>query len=424
MSKRFAVVTLIALLVWGAAVPLLSTLVGRLSYEKPYEEADVPLLLPDDGILTALPDAARDTVQSSTTVPFRPPVLSNADNNTNAAFNTMMSDSGGVRYIWDKAKVTIDGSGLGGGRNLEVLQETVAHINSLKYPNIPLLEIGYMPGDISLHSLEQTIWSSVLGTFEAKPKVDGLTRNVWDDDGSLVKSTIVVDSSSDQWQRNRTIVHELLHSLGLGHHRCPSGILEQSAVYSPLWKLNVFDELLLRMQYASARDLAILSANPEPCLKVLWETLNDSDRGSTLWCQVEQDPRKCVPVSPDSEPSGETSPVAWISDGALLYYDPQLYTGYTYESAKILCKNTPVGSSRECSIAEDNTFGDVILWLRDNTLYDYNIERYLRFRYNGSKLLCYIPSVEVRSECQYTEGNSIDRVDAWTDGERVYGSSR
>lgn len=416
MSKRFAVVTLLALFVWGTA----TTLSGGFIYDEPGD----PLLLPAGTVLTAPPDTTLDTTQSSTTIPFRPPVFDNADNNTNAAFNTMMSDSGGVRYVWAKAKVTIDGSGLGGGRNLEVLQETAAYINSLKYPNVPLLEIVDMPGDVSLHSLEQTEWSSVLGTFEVKPKVDGLTRNVWEDDGSLVKATIVVDSGSDQWQRNRTIVHELLHSLGLGHHRCPSGILEQSAVYSPLWKLNVFDELLLRMQYASAQDLGVLSANPEPCLQVLWETLNDSDRGSTLWCQVEQDPRKCVPASPDSEPSKETTPVAWISGGALLYYDPQLYTGYTYESAQILCKNTSVGSSQECSVSEDNTFGDVTLWLRDDTIYDYNIERYLRFSYNGSKLLCYIPSNGVRSECQYTEGNSIDRVDAWTDGERVYDSSR
>lgn len=390
-----------------------------------YDDQTSPTPFPDSSS-TSYPRTSSpvSTTYTTTTVPFKTPVFENADNNSNTAFNTMMSASDGLRYVWRKTKVTIDGSGLNGGRNLEILKETIDSINALKYPNVPYLEVTDVPGDVVLHSLKQTEWSSVLGSFAGKSGADGLTRTLWEDDGSLVKATIVVDSSSNQWQRNRTIVHELLHSLGLGHHRCPSGMLEESATYSPNWKLNSFDEILLRMHYASPEDLVVLSDTPVPCESVAWETINDSDSGLTLWCAVEEDPRGCIQSSAVNAPSKEAPSIAWIVKGALLRYNPELYTAYSYESGKILCKNTLVGQSYECSIAVDDTFDSVSLWMRDGAIYDYNIELYLRFEYNGSKLLCYIPSGGQRSECQYTEGNSIETVDAWTDGLRVYGSSR
>ena len=393
---------------------------------KSYDDQSSPLPFSGSSstLYTDTPNSVPTTVYATTTVPFRAPVFANSDNNSNTAFNTMMSDSNGLRYVWRGVKVTVNGVGLNGGRNLEILKEAIESINALKYPNVPYLEVTDGPSDVILHSLEQTEWSSILGSFAGKSGIDGLTRTLWEDDGSLVKATIVVDSSSSQWQRNRTIVHELLHSLGLGHHRCPSGILEESATYSPTWKLNSFDAILLRMQYASAKDLAVLSNNPEPCASVAWETINDSDKDRTLWCAVVGDPRGCVQASAANVPSNEASSVAWIVKGALLYYDPELYTAYSYESGKILCKNTLAGQSYECSVAVDDTFDSVSLWMRDGIVYDYNLELYLRFQYNGSKLLCYIPSGDQRSECQYTEGNSIDAVDAWTDGARVYESSR
>ena len=385
----------------------------------PYADTTIPATIP-----AAAPTTRPTTVYTTTTVPYVAPVFANADNNSNTAFNTMMSGSGGLRHVWREEKVTINGTGLNGGRNMEILEETIEHINALKYPNVPYLELTSGTGDIVIHALNKAEWSSVLGNFVDKSVVDGLTRTIWEDDGSLIKSTIVVDSSSSQWQRNRTLVHEVLHSLGLGHHRCPSGMLEESATYSPTWKMQDFDDILLRMHYASAEDLAVLSSTPVPCARVEWETVNDSDTNRTLWCAVGADPRGCLPASAVDVPSTKSSPIAWIVKGALLKYNPELYTAYSYDSKKILCKNTSTSQSYECSVAAGDTFGSVSLWLRDGTIYDYNVDLYLRFEYNGSKLLCYIPSGDQRSECQYTESNSIDAVDAWTDGVRVYGSSR
>lgn len=202
---------------------------------KSYDDQSSPLPFSGSSstLYTDTPNSVPTTVYATTTVPFRAPVFANSDNNSNTAFNTMMSDSNGLRYVWRGVKVTVNGVGLNGGRNLEILKEAIESINALKYPNVPYLEVTDGPSDVILHSLEQTEWSSILGSFAGKSGIDGLTRTLWEDDGSLVKATIVVDSSSSQWQRNRTIVHELLHSLGLGHHRCPSGILEESATYSP-----------------------------------------------------------------------------------------------------------------------------------------------------------------------------------------------
>lgn len=378
----------------------------------------------DDVLYEESPQASPDVTSVTTTVPFLAPVFDNADNNSNAAFNTMMAESGGERYVWRKSEVTVDGSGLGGGRNLEILQEAVGRINSLGYPNVPRLVLVNGSSDVTLHSLEKKRWPEVLGNFTDKPEIDGLTRTLWDDGGALIRATIVVDATSSQWQRNRTIVHELLHSLGLGHHRCPSGILEESATYSPNWTLNSFDLLLIRMQYASPQDLTDLSKNPQPCAEVTWQTITDPERDLDLWCATSGDIRGCIPASATTEPSSEVPPVAWLRGRALVYYDPRLYTRYTYEDADILCKNTPVGESYECSVSVNDAFGEVSLWLRDEVVYDYNPETYIRFRYNGAKILCFKPSGGVRSGCQYTEGNSIDRVDVWTDGEKIYANSQ
>lgn len=377
------------------------------------------------------PISPETTYPQSTTSTLRPPAELSAqtDNDSNVAFTNMRKESDNTLRIWNTDSITVSVQGLQGGRNLKVLTDLIEVINGLGVYNIPVIIISEQASKVHMYAASKSEWRTILGPGELKEEADGITRTVWEDDGTLVSAKVAVDSESYQWQRNRTIVHEFLHALGLGHHQCASGILDDSSTYSPNWSLTKFDIRLIQMQYANSTELAELAKNPEPCLTVAWQTLNDTANQKVLWCALGKESNSlvlasqpCQYASGDVEPTVDAESVAWVYSGSLYYYNPELYTRRTYGDKEILCATKTENSYMECSVAVANKFTEVTLWLMNEVLYTYNPEMYTRFDYDGSSILCYKVNTSERQGCQYTDKSYIDVIDVWTDGAHIYKS--
>lgn len=383
----------------------------------------------DTTVITPL--SPETTYPQSTTSTIIPAVELSAqtDNDSNVAFNTMLIESDNTLHRWNTDSITVNAQGLQAGQNLKVLADLIDVINGLGVYNIPVIVLSEQESKVHMYSAPKAEWRAILGPGELTEEADGITRTIWEDDGTLMSAKVAVNSESYQWQRNRTIVHEFLHALGLGHHQCSSGILDDSSTYSPNWSLTKFDTRLIRMQYANSAELTELAKDPEPCLAVAWQTLNDTANQKVLWCALDEEdnsPRAssqpCQYASGDVEPTVGAKPVAWVYSGSLYYYNPELYTRRTYKNKEILCAIKTENSYMECSVAVDNKFSEVTLWLMDEVLYTYNPELYTRFDYEGSSILCYKVNTNERQGCQYTDKSFIDVIDAWTDGVRIYES--
>ena len=369
--------------------------------------------------------------QSTTTSTLSPPVelSTQTDNDSNVAFNNMRKEADNILHRWNTDSVTVNVQGLQEGQNLKVITDLVEVINGLGVYNIPVIMLSEQTSKVHMYSAPKSEWRAILGPGELKEEADGITRTIWEDDGTLVSAKVAVNSESHQWQRNRTIVHEFLHALGLGHHQCASGILDDSSTYSPNWSLTKFDIRLIRMQYANSAELAELAKDPEPCVSVAWQTLNDTANQKVLWCALSAEDNSpvaasqpCQYASGDVEPTVDAKPVAWVYSGSLYYYNPELYTRRTYKNKEILCETKTENSYLECSVAVDNKFSEVTLWLMNEVLYTYNPELYTRFDYEGSSILCYKVNTSERQGCQYTDKSYINAIDVWTDGVRIYES--
>lgn len=377
------------------------------------------------------PISPETTYPQSTTSTTSPPVELSAqtDNDSNVAFNNMRKEANNILRRWNTDSVTVNVQGLQEGQDLKVLTDLIEVINGLGVYNIPVIVISEQTSKVHMYSAPKSEWRAITGSGELHGEVDGITRTIWEDDGTLVSAKVAVNSESYQWQRNRTIVHEFLHALGLGHHQCASGILDDSSTYSPNWSLTNYDIRLIRMQYANSTELAELTRDPEPCLPVAWQTLSDTANQKVLWCALDTESNSpvlasqpCQYASGDVEPTVDAKPVAWVYSGSLYYYNPELYTRRTYGDKEILCATKTEKSYRECSVAVANKFTEVTLWLMNEVLYTYNPELYTRFDYEGSSILCYKVNTSERQGCQYTDKPYIDVIDVWTDGAHIYKS--
>ncbi len=209
----------------------------------------------------------------------------------------------------------------------------------------------------------------------------GVTEARWTAGGELTGATVAIDSTIDQSLRNQTIVHELVHAVGVGHVTCPTSIIYGGTDGIPTWTLGALDDALLRTWYdadlpagQSAGDLerVVQATSGGPVCEPAPFVVVQSDLG-VLWCETGSGVRACVVVDGLGEPP--SSPIT----------EPDR-------------------------------------WVQDRTLYDYDPSRYEAVQIDGRRALCELTGGE-RRPCQFTDGpGPLTGADVWTDGTYVYPS--
>jgi hypothetical protein len=325
------------------------------------------------------PTAVQDT-PPVTTQPTPPTPTVAVGDQVAAHFLETVTGSGLRR--WDTDRVTFAWSGTPSDADRRVLVATFAALDAVD--GLPELVGDGEPADVPIHVVPPAEWPDALGDlFGAVHYVhaSGLagTRFVG---GRLTAAAVVVDATSDQTLRSRTLVHELFHALGVGYHSCPTGVGYGGPDATPGWAVPEIDLAILRLTYdrrlpagADADELrarlAVQAGTGPGCDPAVFETVVGPS-GGLLWCRTTDEP------------------------------------------------------VRPCQAAVDNPFGGpvpdapVVAWLSGDTISDFDPSRYRAFSFEGRRVLCELPAVTARARCQETDGSSVDRVDWWTAGEFLY----
>jgi hypothetical protein len=293
-----------------------------------------------------------------------------------SAFMEAVADNGVRR--WESTDVRVAWEGPQSSTDRRTLDDTISWLATID--GVPRLTVVSGEAEIVVHRAKRAEWPTLLGETEPHDSADGVTVTKWGPSGALKNATIVLDDTSAQHQRNRTIIHEIIHALGLGHHSCAGGLVYGGGDYSPVWEPTTFDTALVATLYNSAlkpgekpQDVAsklIGSMEGPACPAVLWQsvTVRDGVDGD-LWCQVGADPRLC---------------------------------------------QRALGSHGPAIDAE------VVAWLQQGTAYDHDPERFITFRLDGERVLCEKPAGAARTPCEQTNDNTIEVPTMWTDGVELY----
>jgi hypothetical protein len=217
---------------------------------------------------------------------------------------------------------------------------------------------------------------------------------------------------SSQLQRNRTITHELLHALGLGHHRCPTASLSEGIDSAPEWRYNGFDVVLLELWYA-ADPGAVSATEVLPCPDREWEAVNFENQ--ILWCGTDD---RCYPV--DERTGVTTDGEVFYRQGDLLArYDPARFVEVRFEEDLLLCQRVTTGFAG-CVPSPAVEVVDPVFWYDGEKVFDADPQRFVVFTDEGRRLLCEIPPPGRRGACQFTDGRELAGVDVYTDGSRIF----
>ena len=355
------------------------------------------------------PEIATSSTAAPTTTVTRPPGA--VGPGTAEAFLELRQEEDGEIVRWYEAGLTV---GIAGNPTEIDISTLTSYISSVAridgVPRLELVETG--DPDIVVHFLPKERWREVIGEAIVGADVDGQARYL-QVDGGITEVTVVVNSSSSQLQRNRTIVHEMLHAYGMGHHSCPGGLLFDGSEYEPEWRLSEYDRVLLEAWYAEHPGEPQVGVDL-PCPGIVWDTI--LFEGATLWCRIDSGECFDVDVRTGVETSG--GPVGWYADGTITTHDPDLYIAFSSENGRVLCvlgeqayRPCEVGALREVTRPDR--------WYDGRSLYDYNPETYLVRIFEGRRLLCEKPSGN-RAPCQFTDGQTLTGIDLYTDGEFVY----
>ena len=287
---------------------------------------------------------------------------------------------------WNGNNIHISWFGAPTESDRRVLADTAAWVAAIPgAPGMTVSEDGDTTADITIHAVTTNEWPALLGAGSTFDSVDaaGVTTAEWAEDGVMQHATIVLDVAADQVQRNRTISHELMHALGIGHHSCAGALVYGKADYDPRWTGGRFDAAIVELTYDKrlhtglhdTQAATIIQPGGEeiPCPEVTYESVR-STSGDLLWCKATGDIRDCQKAA-DSTAGGPT-------DGA-----------------------------------------EVVSWVKNGQLFDYDPSKYVTFSYDGKRILCELPDGGKRTPCEATEtGHTVERVDWWTDGKLLHSS--
>ncbi|MCD9623094.1 hypothetical protein [Rhabdothermincola salaria] len=324
---------------------------------------------------TAVAPTSQVTTASTTTTTTGPRAPLEASAAVADAVTEAAEANGLVRWPSGRLTVTVRGSIT--PRDSEILSAAAAELGAAADL---VLEVGSHPDpDIDVLFAPRPEWPADLQ--EITDHVLGVTRSTWTGDGLLTEVRVAIDSSIGQAARNETIVHELVHALGIGHVACPTSIVHGGGEGAPGWSLSPLDRDLVRTWYAPElspgddaaavrADLVVVTGGPE-CEAPGLEAAETPE--GTLWCELtEGASRPCVVVDGlGAEPAVPFGAAAewWVMDGIVFDHDPDRYEAFVFEGRRLLCERT----------------------------------------------------LEGRWPCQFTEGpGPLTGVDAWTDGDLVY----
>jgi hypothetical protein len=287
------------------------------------------------------------------------------------AMEEAAANDGLVRWVRDTVTVAVSGQPT--PRDLEVLDATIDELRATTA--LDLRRSVDADPSITVLFAPRAQWPT---EPEEAGHVLGVTHATWEGDGHLRHADVAVDSTIGQAARNQTIVHEMVHALGLGHVTCVSSVIYGGPDGAPTWDLSPLDQSLVTTWYdpalptgAPAAEVgALLDVQPGgPACEPQAVEAAETDDG-TIWCEVTTGSQPCVLV-----------------DG--LGPEPTV----------------PLDADR---------------WAVDGVVYDHDPERYGAFSFEGRRLLCELAGRE-RRPCQFTDGpGPLTGVDAWTDGELVY----
>ena len=330
---------------------------------------------------------------------------------TAEAFVELRADEDGEIVRWYETRLTVGVSGNPTNTDIATLTAYVSSVAGVEgVPRLELVEGG--DPDIVVHFLPKERWREVIGEAKVGADVDGQAR-YFQVDGGITEVTVVVNSASSQLQRNRTIVHEMLHAYGMGHHSCAGGLLFDGSEYEPEWRLAEYDRVLLEAWYAEHPGQPQVRVDL-PCPGIVWDTV--LFEGSTLWCHI--DSGECFAVDERAGVKTTGGPVGWYADGTITTHDPDRYVAFSSENGRVLCVLSEQ-AYRPCELGALREVTRPDRWYDGRALYDYNPETHLVRIFEGRRLLCEKPSGN-RAPCQFTDGQTLTDIDLYTDGEFVY----
>jgi len=294
-----------------------------------------------------------------------------------------------------------------------VFGEASSKLSSLA-PSLSLVKVEGS-ADIEIHYLPKSRWSEIGMDSPDMGEVSGYTQTSFDGE-TILSAVVVIDDSLTQLGRNRTLVHELVHALGLGHNSCQGSLMYGKTGYDPNWALSRYDATIFSAWYSSDPGSALESL---PCPAVQWDSVNVLDAGldSAIWCS--RSSTECYTVSPKTGLDPSAQPSWWRTDGGLSRNDPSRYVQLDFKSILLVCElPRPLAPFGPCAFQSG---GSAPYWYDGSVIYTYDPTKFKAFAVDGRRLLCELPSAtRPYAPCQFTEGSTVVSVEMYTDGKAVY----
>lgn len=300
-----------------------------------------------------------------------------------AAVLEAAAEDGLVR--WPEGPVTIGWTGRVTPRDEEIVREAVRRLSALTDLDLLATGAGSVTPDTDVRVVfaPPQDWPVVPDGDPAD--VLGVTEARWTGDGELTAAVVAVDSTIEQALRNQTIVHELVHAVGVGHVECPTSIIHGGDDGTPSWAIGPLDEALLETWYdpdlrtgatASALDSSIegVPGGPtcEPAtIELVRVPAGDGTGSDVLWCESVEGARPCVVVDGSGEPPSApfADPVRWVLDRTVYDYDPTRYTAVEVDGRRALCELD--GDRAPCQFTGGpGPLTDVDFWTDGTYFYD------------------------------------------------------
>jgi hypothetical protein len=287
---------------------------------------------------------------------------------------------------WPTGLVTVGWTGRVTPRDEEILRDAIGRLSALTGLDLRATGAGSIGPDTDIE-----VVFAPPGEWPVAPDGDpahvlGVTEARWTGEGELVGAVVAVDSTIEQSLRNQTIVHELVHAVGVGHVECPTSIIHGGSDGAPTWLIGPLDEALLQTWYdprlrtgepASALSSAIEGVPGGPtCEPVSFELVRfPAEEGGgavVLWCETGPGARPCVAVDGLGDPPAAplTDPLRWVLDRTIYDHDPTRYTAVQVEGRRALC-DLEGGDRRPCQFTDGpGPLTGVDFWTDGTFLYD------------------------------------------------------